>query len=816
MSRSRILHSLFGFQTNPVTSLLILVYFVVFVGVIISDPVQHAPKDTGELNLEQAYRDLHEITARPRPFISHANDNVRAYILGRLQNIAQNVSHVHVLEDLSSNATWIEEDFAISFEGANILVKVDGANPDFAERGGVLFSAHYDSVSTGLGATDDAIGVVSLMAFVEYLSKVRTARTAIFNINNGEEDGLHGAHLLYEHPWSKVTDSFINLEGAGAGGRPLVFRSTSLAPVSAFKNKDVPRPHGNVLSADAFARGLVRSGTDYEVYAKGVNAETAMEGVDFAFYQRRSKYHTRYDSVPHADGGKDSIWAMLQSVHGAGLSLLNNAETHVENGKPQPPVYFDLYGRSFVLFTQKGMFAFNVAMLILGPLSLLFLHHIPSFESSPPSEGQNQQPPTLAQRLLSPFRRRPSFKFNLRVRGSSWGKSWRWLKFWAIFIFTIVFQVILVATVLSAYRYIVQSQPFIVLISELTLPFLVIIFFTHIPFKGEGPRYPNQQRLTMLYQLYILAWILLVVATVLLQKLQIGGSYFLTGWYIFVYLAAVVGSTERIFRHGKLAKSQKRPATPVRADSPEEHGLQDQPVLSSSPNDVSSAKTQDADPDKKPKPHERTPLITRKPPTEHQQDIGSAGWWIFQLLLVIPIPVILVAHLMMIFMAALSQTLSDGSSPLVVYAGSAALSLLMVFPVVPFAFKIHRSIIIFAISIFTITTIYIWSAFPFTIDVPLKVFFQQSVELEFSGTPATQRILHATSALTGVPSFIQSHVVSQLPSSWSSNANLTCSPESDGERSGVTTCQFTGQNTTLFGLFINLQVDQKSVQPKHW
>jgi hypothetical protein len=95
------------------------------------------------------------------------------------------------------------------------------------------------------------------------------------------------------------------------------------------------------LSADAFTRGLVRSGTDFEVYAQGTNPETAMEGVDFAFYQRRSKYHTRFDSIPSADGGKDSIWAMLESLRGAGVSLLNNAETHVENGEPEAPVYFD-------------------------------------------------------------------------------------------------------------------------------------------------------------------------------------------------------------------------------------------------------------------------------------------------------------------------------------------------------------------------------------------------------------------------------------------------------------------------------------------
>lgn len=163
---------------------------------------------------------------------------------------------------------------------------------------------------------------------------------------------------LLEHPWSKIPDTFINLEGAGAGGfvcvyvsfsvsnsnwnsRPLLFRSTSLSPVRAFKNKGVSRPHGNVLSADAFSRGVIRSATDFEVYAHGSDPGTAMEGIDFAFYQRRSKYHTRGDSIPNADGGRDSIWAMLETATAAGVSLLNDAGTHVGSGKPELPVYFD-------------------------------------------------------------------------------------------------------------------------------------------------------------------------------------------------------------------------------------------------------------------------------------------------------------------------------------------------------------------------------------------------------------------------------------------------------------------------------------------
>ena len=59
---------------------------------------------------------------------------------------------------------------------------------------GVLFSAHFDSVSTAPGATDDGMSVVALLQLVKFLSMNRPRRTAVFNINNGEEDGLHGAH----------------------------------------------------------------------------------------------------------------------------------------------------------------------------------------------------------------------------------------------------------------------------------------------------------------------------------------------------------------------------------------------------------------------------------------------------------------------------------------------------------------------------------------------------------------------------------------------------------------------------------------------
>lgn len=93
-----------------------------------------------------------------------------------------------------SNGSWASALYGVYFEGTNVLVKIDGSDPKHEKTGGVLFSAHYDSVSTASGATDDGMGVATLIQLVQYFAENRPKRTAVFNINNGEEDGLNGAH----------------------------------------------------------------------------------------------------------------------------------------------------------------------------------------------------------------------------------------------------------------------------------------------------------------------------------------------------------------------------------------------------------------------------------------------------------------------------------------------------------------------------------------------------------------------------------------------------------------------------------------------
>ena len=125
-------------------------------------------------------------------------------MLSRLEDIAWRYDYVTIDNDMKSNGSWASSKYGVYFEGTNLLVKIRGTDDDphteaIAPEGrgaadGVLFSAHYDSVSTAPGATDDGMGVTTLLQLIQYFSEHRQKKTAIFNINNGEEDWLNGAH----------------------------------------------------------------------------------------------------------------------------------------------------------------------------------------------------------------------------------------------------------------------------------------------------------------------------------------------------------------------------------------------------------------------------------------------------------------------------------------------------------------------------------------------------------------------------------------------------------------------------------------------
>lgn len=238
-------------------------------------------------------------------------------------------------------------------------------------------NAHYDSVSSGYGATDDGVGVVTLLQLISYFTlpdnKPKRGIVALFN--NGEENGLYGAHNYLRHPLSQFTHTFLNLEGAGAGGRALLFRSTD-AEVTQFYASS-PRPQGSVVIDDGFKRGLVKSGTDYSVF----NGDNGMRGLDVAFFEPRSRYHTDQDDAKNTS--PDSVWHMLSTALAtmkAMTSYTGDAfdgpvmgNGRVDVGTGSNGVWFDLFNRTFALMKLPTLFALSVTLLVAAPVILIAL-----------------------------------------------------------------------------------------------------------------------------------------------------------------------------------------------------------------------------------------------------------------------------------------------------------------------------------------------------------------------------------------------------------------------------------------------------------
>jgi hypothetical protein len=389
-----------GFTPGPVMVISTITYVALLAALLtVHHTVPNYPSSTpAGTNLTQAWLDLQKITRQLHPYNSHANDDVRDYLLSRVEDIvaSKNLSseRVEIIDDNISNATFSSRNTTVYFEGNNIIVAIRGredkepfyatdaaplARPRSAKNGGVLVNAHYDSVSTGYGATDDGMGVVSVLQLLSFFTEPENwpKRTVILLLNNGEEDFLNGAKAFMRHPISQLPHTFLNLEGAGAGGRAALFRSTDFEVTKPYRKSS--HPFGTVVSADGFKRGLVASQTDYVVF----NGELGLRGLDVAFIEPRARYHTIEDST--RETSLKSVWHMLSAAIATTSGLASDTSNtfsgrdeprtdgKVDAGTGSDAVWFDLFGEAFVLFRLHTLFALNVTLLVVAPITLILL-----------------------------------------------------------------------------------------------------------------------------------------------------------------------------------------------------------------------------------------------------------------------------------------------------------------------------------------------------------------------------------------------------------------------------------------------------------
>ncbi|KAH7334608.1 hypothetical protein B0J17DRAFT_602306 [Rhizoctonia solani] len=660
--------ALFAPTEFTVTALVAVIYAAVFISSILvyeSVPAPPTPDRQQGLDLSQAWRDLQKITRVPHPYNSHSNGEVRDYLFHRLRAISRDHPSVEIADDQTSNGTYFGRGQVVYFEGDNLLVKIEGQDPALPA---VLFSAHFDSVSTGLGATDDGMGVVTLLQLVRYYGRNKPKRTVVFNINNGEEDWLNGAHAFLDHPWAKLPKTFLNLEGAGNGGRPILFRTSSFDVTTAFRA--VSRPHGSSLSNDAFKRGLIRSGTDFSVYE-----EAGMRGLDLAFYRRRARYHTVFDSAAWL-GNQNSLWLMMESALEAGNALVSAAYS----SKPVEAIYFDIYGRSMAVISRQGMLALNIILLLLGPFFVVAV-----VMTSP------ERHTGLINRL----------KEDKKV----------WIHAPVRLVVTLAATLGLAAIFGATNKYIIYSSSYVVAASLISIAILAVT----IPAKILPYYFPSPDPLltTANHAVFTLFWwLVLCVTTGALNENHLGGFYYATFAYagqLFSFLLSL----------GAMLHSDEY-STPSQSNETDgEH--------------LNGDYHEDTDTDGE-ESTERTSLLRRAHQHLKAPALGhpskSRSTWSAEILFSLVFPAILSSGILIMLLTALSQTLADGNPAMTVYLAIGFLSVLLALPIAPVAHHIHRAASFFLALVLVGTAIYNFTAFPFSPLNPLKTYVQQTIDFD--------------------------------------------------------------------------------------
>ena len=255
-------------------------------------------------------------------------------------------------------APRVEEGFACSPSGncakvANIVAEIPGTAPANA----VVLAAHYDSVGAGAGASDDMTGVAAVLEVARILKAAPPARNSvIFLLDEGEEDGLLGAHAFIDgSPEMARVKAVVNLEARGTSGPSLLFETgranLGTAPLVA---ASLARPVASSVFQTIYE--YLPNDTDFSLFKR-----RDLAGLNFAFIDEPAQYHTQLDNLANASPGSlqhhgDNALASVRALAAADLA----------HPVPGQAVFFDLLGAR--LFWWPAAWG-----PILGALALLLV-----------------------------------------------------------------------------------------------------------------------------------------------------------------------------------------------------------------------------------------------------------------------------------------------------------------------------------------------------------------------------------------------------------------------------------------------------------
>ncbi|HEV7659545.1 MAG TPA: M20/M25/M40 family metallo-hydrolase [Allosphingosinicella sp.] len=283
---------------------------------------------------------------RPHPVDSIAGDAVRERVIAEMRAVGLNP---RVTDDFACNE---RRGRAVGCARVRNLVATIGP----AEGNHLLLVSHYDSTPAGPGASDDGIGIASMLEVASLLRGRRLARPVTFLFNEGEESGLLGARAFLERdPLAGRVDTAINLESRGVTGPAIMFETSRPNGAAVALYRIAGRPVANSLSTDLYR--LIPNSTDVAVFEA-----RPWTILNFAVIGNETRYHSAGDDLAALD---------RRSLQHMGDQLLDVAGRVAASEAPPAAagesLYTDLAGR--VLIVLPLLFG----LVLLGLLILFFL-----------------------------------------------------------------------------------------------------------------------------------------------------------------------------------------------------------------------------------------------------------------------------------------------------------------------------------------------------------------------------------------------------------------------------------------------------------
>lgn len=305
-----------------------------------------------EFSAGRALRHLERFATEPRPLGSPAGDRARDYLAGRLREAGLRV------EIQRATGARASTGLATFGQVENVVATLPGTDP----TGTVLVAAHYDSAAMGPGVSDDGAAVASMLETVRALRTGAGLRNdLVLLITDGEEDGVLGAEaFVREHPLARRGGVLLNWEARGVSGPSLLFEtSRDNAGLVGVYAGAAPRPRGDSTMAALYR--LLPNNTDFTPLTRA-----GFAGLNFAYIQRSSRYHTADDSLSHLDRGSlqhhgETMLALARALGAADLPGLRAGHD---------ATYFRLFG---VLITYPEPLVWPLALLAVAAVAALAL-----------------------------------------------------------------------------------------------------------------------------------------------------------------------------------------------------------------------------------------------------------------------------------------------------------------------------------------------------------------------------------------------------------------------------------------------------------